>query len=152
MCFTSGNDFGKQLCSHYHLCANRRFLLSDTRNPQYTEVAMLLAVSKILFPLFPAQIELKTRKDFIVERNARSGVKLWRICGPSDHGRGKNPMCNRPERRVALWLFQKRERIRKYFLLTSGLKQVSRKEYSLIYRVKTALEKVVWERKSRLTL
>uniref|UniRef100_M4DVC9 Uncharacterized protein n=1 Tax=Brassica campestris TaxID=3711 RepID=M4DVC9_BRACM len=48
---------------------------------------------------FPAQIELKTRKDFIVERNARSGVKLWRICGPSDHGRGKNPV-NIPARRL----------------------------------------------------
>uniref|UniRef100_M4EET8 Uncharacterized protein n=1 Tax=Brassica campestris TaxID=3711 RepID=M4EET8_BRACM len=67
--------------------------------------------------------------------------------GPSDHGRGKNPMYKRPERGEIQWFFQKKKEIRKETPLTFGLKQDAGQECAWVYWIKTALEKVVWERK-----
>ncbi|KAF3600334.1 hypothetical protein F2Q69_00034530 [Brassica cretica] len=42
---------------------------------------------------FPSQLlKVFAGRSFISREYARSGVKLWRSCGPSDHGRGKNPV------------------------------------------------------------
>ncbi|KAF3531271.1 hypothetical protein DY000_02039071 [Brassica cretica] len=38
------------------------------------------------------EIPSKAGRSFISREYARSGVKLWRSCSPSDHGRGKNPV------------------------------------------------------------